>query len=332
MASLKDVAKLAGVSVSTVSRVFNHSLPVDGKTQRRVEEAIAKLNYKPNLLAKGLRSRSGLLIGLVVPEIVHHTFASFIQYIEESAFARGYNLVIGNHKNNPDIEESFIDDLTRRHIDGIIFSRVSDESRVTRLLKKTGTPVVVIDRALEQEEVASVVLDNVRAGTLVGDHLGQLGHRKIACITGPLVISLCRERLAGLNASLEQYNARVEADWIFEGDFKFESGYEGGKQLFTKHPDLTAVWAQNDLMAVGVLKYLLEAGVSVPKDVSLVGMDDISLARMITPTLTTVAQPFAEICEKAVELLIKQKRGDGSRTAKIVIPPELVIRESTRAF
>ena len=177
--------------------------------------------------------------------------------------------------------------------------------------------------------MASVVLDNHRAGVLAGEHLGSAGHRKIACVTGPLKISLCRERLAGLNEALARFQTSVEADWTFEGDFKFESGYLGARELFTAHPDITAVWAQNDLMAVGVLKYLLERGRSVPREVSLMGMDDISLARMITPSLTTVVQPFSEICERAVDLLLRQKNGDGSRTEKVVIKPGLVVRDST---
>ncbi len=329
MASIKDVAKLAGVSESTVSRVLNMSLPVDESTRLKVEGAIKALSYKPNLLAKGLRRGSGMLIGLIVPEIVHHTFASFIQYIEESVVKRGFGLIVGNHKNNPDLEENFIDNLLRRNVDGIIFSRVSDESRVMRLINRTGVPVVVIDRAVEREEVASVVLDNLRAGCLVGEHLGALGHHKIACVTGPLKISLCRERLAGLNEALSRFKTGVDADWTFEGDFKFESGYLGAQRLFAAHPDITAVWAQNDLMAVGVLKYLLEHGKSVPGEVSLVGMDDISIARMITPSLSTVTQPFAEICERAVELLLRQKNGDGAGTEKIVITPDLVVRDST---
>jgi len=329
MASMKDVARLACVSESTVSRVLNQSVPVDEDTRRRVEDAIKRLNYRPNLLAKGLRSRSGKLIGLVVPEIVHHTFASFIQFIEESVVARGCSLIVGNHKNNPDLEESFIDDLIRRNVDGIIFSRVSDESRVMRLINETGIPVVVIDRAVEKEEVASVVLDNHQAGFLAGDYLGKGGHRKIACVTGPLKISLCRERLTGLNEALTRFQAGVAQDWTYEGDFKFESGYLGAQKLFSAHPEITAVWAQNDLMAVGVMKYLLENGRSIPRDVSVMGMDDISLARMITPSLTTVIQPFSEICEEAVDLLLRQKNNDGSRTEKVVIKPDFVVREST---
>jgi DNA-binding LacI/PurR family transcriptional regulator len=329
---MKDVAKLAGVSESTVSRVINRSIPVDDETRRRVEEAIRKLAYKPNLLAKGLRIKSSGIIGLVVPEIVHHTFASFIQAIEESTFSRGYALIVGNHKDDPDIEESFIDGLVRRHVDGIIFSRVSDESRVMKIVNRTQVPVVVIDRAAEKEELASVVLDNRKAGRLAGEHLVGLGHRRIGCISGPLKIALCRERIAGLREVLDRHGLSLAEDAVFEGNFKFESGIVGAEQILGKHPEITALWAQNDLMAVGAMKYLGTRGKTVPGDVSLMGMDDIGLARMISPALSTISQPFDDICEKAVELLLAQKNEPGAAARRIVVDPGVVARDSTAAL
>ncbi len=332
MTSIRDVAKLADVSQSTVSRVINRTVPVDDATRKRVEAAIRALNYRPNLLAKGLRIKRSHLIGLVVPEIVHHTFASFIQFLEESAVARGYNLVVGNHKDDPSLEESFIDMLVRRNVDGIIFSRVSDESRIMKIIDSTRVPVVVIDRAAERESLASVVLDNFKAGQLAGNHLGSLGHRAVACLTGPLKISLSRERLAGFRDALSRYGAQVPNDAVFEGNFKFESGLEGAQAVLDRHPEITAIWAQNDLMAVGVLKYLRAIGRDVPREMSLMGMDDINLARMITPALTTVTQPFELICDKAVELLLSLRDGDGSSPGRIVMDPDLIVRDSTSAF
>ena len=332
MASMKDVAKLANVSQSTVSRVINRNIPVEDATRSRVEDAIRSLNYRPNLLAKGLRIKSGHLIGLVVPEIVHQTyFASFIQHIEESTVAQGYNLIIGSHKDNPDLEESFIDMLVRRNVDGIIFSRVSDESRVMRIIDQTRVPVVVIDRAAEREELASVVLDNYRAGSIAGDHLAGLGHRTIGCITGPMKIALSRERLAGFRDALARHGALLPDGLVFEGDFKFESGLEGAREILGRYPHATALWAQNDLMAIGALKYLSGIGKVVPADISLMGMDDITMARMITPSLTTVIQPFEEICEKAVELVLAKRDGGDGTTRKIVIEPGLAVRDSTAA-
>jgi LacI family transcriptional regulator len=329
MSSMKDVARLAGVSVSTVSRVINRNIPVDEHTKRRVEEAIRKLHYKPNLLAKGLRLRSGHLIGLVVPDFVPlHAFANIIKYVEECALEYDFNLILGNNHDNPEIEERFIDSLIRRSVDGIIFSRVSDESRVLRILHQRNIPIAVIDRALEDETVPSVVLDNARAGELAAEHLVNLGHTRIGCIAGSLNIALSRERMKAFARVLEDHHTGLDEDWVFEGSFKFEAGVKGAAALLRDHPDLTAIWAHNDLMAAGVIKELHQRGIRVPADVSVMGMDDVSLAGMMTPALTTIKQPFREMSQKAVELIVLQKEGE-EFTKRIVLEPTLVVRETT---
>jgi DNA-binding LacI/PurR family transcriptional regulator len=330
MSSMKDVARLAGVSASTVSRVINQNIPVDEQTTLKVREAIQKLNYKPNLLAKGLRIKSGRLIGLVVPDFVpFHAFVDIIKYAEETAAQYDFNLILGNHYDNPDIEERFIDSLIRRSVDGIIFSRVSDESRVLKILHHRKIPIVVIDRALEDESVPSVTLNNVRAGEIVAEHFVRLGHRQIGCITGPRNISLCRERIKGFKSILDAHQIPFDDRHIFESDFKLESGLKGIQTLLRDHPKLTAVWAQNDVMAAGVIKELARRGLRVPENISLVGMDDISLAHMLTPALTTIRQPFKAMCMHAIELIIAQKEGREIPHKKIVLEPELIIRETT---
>lgn len=331
MNSMKDVAKLAGVSTSTVSRVINKSIPVDENTTRNVQEAVRKLNYKPNLLAKGLRLRSGRLIGLIVPEFVPlHAFADIIKYVEERAAQHDFNLILGNHHDNPDIEERLIDNLIRRSVDGIIFSRVSDESRVLKILHKKNIPIVVIDRALEDESVPSVVLDNYRAGELAAEHLVRLGHQHIVCITGPLNITLCRERVKGFKQVLLDHRIEFEEHAIFEGDFKLEAGIKGIVALLRSHAKITGVWAQNDIMAAGVMKELHRRGLNVPADLSVIGMDDTILAVTLTPSLTTIQQPFAEMSAKAVELIILQKDGVDLPCKKFVFEPTLVVRETTK--
>ena len=222
MSSMKDVAKLAGVSISTVSRVVNkQNFPIDEITKQKVLDATRKLNYRPNLLAKGLRLKSGHIIGLVVPDFIPlHAFANIIKYVEKFALEHDFNLILGNNQDNPDIEERFIDSLIRRSVDGIIFSRVSDESRVLKILHQQNIPIVVIDRALEDESVPSVVLNNVRAGELAAEHFVELGHRQIGCITGPLNIGLCRERLKAFKQVVVRHNRVFDEGCVFEGDFK----------------------------------------------------------------------------------------------------------------
>ncbi len=330
MSSMKDVAKLAGVSSSTVSRVINQNIPVDEQTKKRVDAAIKKLNYRPNLLAKGLRLRSSHFIGLVVPEFIPlHAFANIIKYTEESAVRHDFSLILGNHHDNPDIEEQFIDSLIRRNVDGIIFSRVSDESRVLRILHERNIPIVVIDRVLEDENVPSVVLNNYHAGELAAEHLVNLGHKHVACISGPLNIRLCRERIKGFRRVLTEHDIAFGDDLIYEGDFKLEGGMKGTEALLRNHKEITGIWAHNDVMAAGVIKELDKNGINVPENISVIGMDDVSLATIMTPALTTIEQPFKEMSEKAVEMIVMQKEGKLLSDKTIIVEPSLIVRETT---
>ncbi len=329
MPSMKDVARLAKVSISTVSRVINQNIPVDENTRLRVHGAIEKLNYKPNLLAKGLRVKSGQLIGFVIPELKHPAFINIISYVEEFVVEKGFILIVGNTHYDPDIEERLIDNLIRRNVDGIIVTRVSDESRVLKIIEKSRVPVVVIDRELALQEVSGVILDNYKAGVIAAQHLAGLGHEKVACITGPLNIKLCRDRLNGFRDTLKSCRIELRENNIYEGDFKYESGLEAIRYYLSNNIMFSAIWAQNDLMAVSALKALIENKIKVPQDVSLMGMDDLEIARMVTPSLTTITQPFREMSRTAVEIIFEQRAHPGP-VQKIVLEPNLVIRDSTR--
>ena len=329
MASMKDVAAIAGVSVSTVSRVINNAIPVGARTRELVEQAIGEVNYRPNLLASGLRSRSGNLIGLAVPEIGHQSFDTFIKYIEEYARANKYGLILGDIQNDADGEADFIDQLIRRNVDGIIFIRVSDESRALEMLNTTTIPYVVLDRGASTATAPTVVMDNHQAGRLAAQHLIALGHRDVACVTGPLNVSLCRDRLDGFTQTLSAAGLRLLRDDIHESDFRFESGVTLVPGLLERVPPVTALWAQNDLMAIGIMAGLKDHGLSVPRDFSVIGVDDIVSCRMLRPQLTTVRQPFREMSRAAVELLLRESALGERISEKIEIPTELVVRQST---
>jgi DNA-binding LacI/PurR family transcriptional regulator len=331
LASMKDVAKLAHVSVSTVSRVINKTVPVDARTRSQVERAIRRLDFKPNLLARGLRSKSGHLIGLAVPELLHPALSAFVNYVEESVRGEGLQCIVGNTRNDLGIEADFIESLIRRHVDGIIFSRVSDESRVLRVLSKNHVPMVVIDRALDSEGVPTVVLDNYRAGELAAEHLIGLGHRRIACISGSPKIHLSRERVSGFRDALRRHGMDLPDSHLHEGDFGYETGIEGIGKFLASGVEMTAVWGMSDLAALGAVAELGRRQRSVPRDVSVIGTDDIEFARMSFPALTTVRQPFQEMCRRAVDLIMAQVRGKRPASMRVVLAPELVIRESTRA-
>ncbi len=329
MTSMKDVAKLAGVSVSTVSRVINSIEGVDKKTRKRVEDAIKKVNYKPNLLASGLRSKSGNLIGLVVPEIAHPSFSEFIKYNEQFVREMGYGLIIGSTSNNPEKEQLFIDQLIRRNVDGIIFIRVSNSDQAISQLTKTQIPFIVLDRGSENEDYPSVLMDNEGAGRLAAKHLMDLGHKQIACLTGPQNLSLCRDRLTGFITEIESRGLSLPQSRIFEGDFKFANGVQFIKDLLANDSAVSAVWAQNDMMALGVMAGARDLGLELPRDLSVVGVDDVNCSHMVRPRLTTIRQPFKEMSRMAVELVITKEVPQKEDNSPQIVPVELLVREST---
>jgi len=217
-------------------------------------------------------------------------------------------------------------------VDGIIFSRVSDESRVLRVLSKNHVPMVVIDRTLDSEGVPTVVLDNYRAGQLAAEHLLGLGHTCIACIAGSPKIHLSIERVSGFRDTLHTRGLELPDSHLYEGDFGYETGIEGVRKFLSSGIEMTALWGVSDLVALGAMAELGRQHRSVPRDVSVIGTDDIEFARISFPALTTVRQPFQEMCRRAVELIMVQVRGEKPTSTRVVVAPELVVRESTRAL
>ena len=329
MTSLKDVAALAGVSPSTVSRVINRTARVSDETRQRVEAAIASVNYRPNLLAQSLRLQVTKNIGLLVPEIAHPSFNLVIKYIEESVSKRGLNLLICNTQNNHKREAAAIDMLLGQKINGIIFSRVSDESHVMNLSQSTNTPMVVIDRAFHNEKIPNVILDNYYAGVLAAEHLISCGCKRIATITGSFKIGLSRERYHGFCDTLEKHGLECNAELLYEGEFSFENGVDGVKSFLDKGIEFDGLWGQNDLIAAGAITTLLRSGKAVPEDVAVMGMDDVQFASMYYPSISSIAQPYQQLCEKAVEYIDKLTNGEEISPFQVCIPPHLVVREST---
>lgn len=305
MASIRDVAEFCGVSVSTISRVINNQQGVHTETRRRVIDAIDRLGYRPNLVAQGLRAKRGRLIGLVVPDD-SISFSSLMHYTMLHARERGYGVIFGTTQDDPEIEAEFIDGLIQRQIDGIVFSRVSDESRVSDRLRDLGVPAVIVDRTTGLEHVPTVALDNYKAGMLAGEFLAELGHTSIACVQGPPNIAIVRERLRGFRAGLEKYGRLLPDRAVFTGSFKYDSGAEAFRRIHQSMPDVTAIWAMNDLMAYGVIREAAVNGIAVPDDISVLGMDDIKFSEMLSPPLSTIHYPFDEMAQFAIDRLVER--------------------------
>lgn len=330
MVSMRDVATLAEVSVSTVSRVLGGNDKVDASTRAKVERAIKMTGYLPNLNARSLRSRSGQLVGLAVPKIRNETFSTFIHFAEQAAHRMGYGLMLGNTENDPARERSFIEDLLSRNVDGIVLSGVLDPSCLPKQARKLPTPIVVIDRAIGHDMIPSVVVDNRGAGRMVGRMFGDGGHRRIATVIGPSSVGLVRERHLGLCEGLQEYGISLPDSYCFEGEFQFEVGVNAAESILKLRELPTAIWSQSDLVAVGVMRRILEEGLRVPEDISVVGMDDVPVSRIVRPALTTVAQPFEELCRRAFRIIHDHlKEPSYSPPVRLIeVQPSIVVRDS----
>lgn len=328
MASMKDVAKQAGVSISTVSRYINGNSYVDSETKRKIKKAIEETRFQPNYLAQGLRNKKTQLIGLVVPESLSTSFADFVRYIALIAEQKGYELIIRYVKDDPEVEKIVLLKLLRYQIDGIIFIRVSDKSQVEELARKFDKPVVCMMRGNINEKIPSVVLNNYKVGEIVANLLVRFHHTKIVCITGNQNVAVSRERLDGFVDNLAKNNIILPKEHIFEGHFTYESGIDAVDYFISQNIEFTAIWGGNDLMAIGAMNRLQQYNLSVPKDVSVVGVDNSAIAHMLNPPLTTIAQPIEEMCKSAVELLISliNPSEDVNIVNRIVFEPSIVLR------
>ncbi|MEN3189080.1 MAG: LacI family DNA-binding transcriptional regulator [Atribacterota bacterium] len=329
MVSIKDVARLAGVSPTTVSRVINGTGAASPQTTERVLQAVKTLGYQPNLLARSLRVQRSKLLGFLVIDIESPVFARFAKHVEETATKKGYNLILCNVGENPKREKEYLEILIQRQVEGIIFSRVSDESLLYKTPQLSRIPYVVLDRNLEKEEAPTVKLDNHRAGALAAEHLIALGHRYLACITGPLTIKICRERLEGFLETAKKKGIPEANLLVIEGNFKIDGGKAGVEHILTHPHPPTAIFCMNDLMALGALSTIRERGFSVPEDFSVVGLDNTILSEYSFPPLTTVAQPFDQMARETIQLLMKLIQGKKIRKREILLPPKLLIRAST---
>ena len=332
-ATIKEVAHAAGVSVATVSHVLNETRYVSPELARRVREAMDELGYTPNSTARSLRVRKTQTIGLVVPD-VNPFFAELARIIEDHGFASGYTTILGNTDGHPDRERRYLDTLISKQVDGLILaSTLHDAGGLERLVERSGTPVVLVDRDVDFAGVDIVLADNLGGGYAATRHLLDLGHTQIACITGPSQLTPSADRTTGYRRALEEAGIDPNPDWILRGDLHYSGGRKAMRALLDAGAPVTAVFAANDLMAIGAMGELSARGTSVPAQFSIAGFDDAFPAALVSPSLTTVRQPLLEMGSTAVQLLLARIDGAApERPERRLLPTELVVRESTAAL
>lgn len=327
---MRDVAERAGVSVTSVSHVVNQTRVVSAEVRQRVLMAMEELGYHPNALARSLRRKETHTIGVIMTNSADPFFAEMTRGVEDTCFEHGYNIMLCNSDGDLSKELFYTQVLTEKRVDGILFLAAGGQStHHIRTLQERGTPLVVVDRHLPDLAIDTVLIDNARGGWLATQHLIDLGHQRIGCVSGPSDITLSAERITGYRLALEQAGLPLDETLIVKGDFQYESGYQAAQQFLARPQPPSAIFACNDLMAVGAMNSVAKLGWHVPAQLSIIGFDDIRLASFVNPPLTTIAQPKYEMGTLATTMLLERIGRPDMPLGRKLLDTHLIVREST---
>ncbi|MBT5073893.1 MAG: LacI family DNA-binding transcriptional regulator [Kordiimonadaceae bacterium] len=326
MATIRDVSKIAGVSVATVSRTLSKPDKVSAKTRKIVEAAIKKTNYKPDMLARNFRTRKSSTIVVLVPDIANPFFSRVIRGIEQTAQSLGYAVLLGDTQGLRTREYTYANMVRTSQTDGIIQldCHIPFEDGID-----TSAPLVNACDCIRGTDIPSVELDNVTAAQKMTEHLISLGHINIGLITGPLSSTVTKDRLKGYKNALKKNAIAINDTNITVGDYSISSGTLAANDLFKNKTPPSAIFCMNDEMAIGAIQQAKKNGLNVPNDISIAGFDDISFAEFCDPPLTTISQPAEEFGTKAMSMLYDVINGNEPENKNTYLPFELIIRDST---
>lgn len=311
MTTIRDVAKRAGVSVATVSRVMNGTANVSPELRERVWEAIKALNYSPSALARGLSTRISRTIGVCVPSIIKHPFwAQVVTGIEDVCRQNGYNLFLCNTDTNPQRERDYIELLRTRRVDGIIVGPSGDSAAHLQNLLTPQWPLVMVDRKFLDLEAPTVLVDNYHASFEAVEYLIRLGHRRIGVVAGPHSHTVAKDRIRGYQDALRHHGLPVDEDLIRMRSYEDEHAHAAASALLDLDDPPTAIFCCSGRLAKGVLHVLQERGVRIPEEVSLLTFDDLDWMTLVRPPVTAIAQPAVEMGRKAMQILLGLMRGE----------------------
>ena len=327
-ASIYDVARESGVSVFTVSAVVNKKSHVGKKLRERVEAAIRKLNYRPNLIARSLAKQRTHTIGMIVPDIANPFFPMVVRGAEDAAQKHGYNLLLCNSDDNLDKEASAIELLLSKRVDGILLTKAAGDllPPLRQMIKEVNIPFVLVMRTYPKLTKDAVITDDYKGAYDAVCHLARAGRRRIGLISGPLKVSNAMARWQGFHDALKAQGLSFDPKLVIEGDYRIESGFRAGHALLSHHPD--GIYVANHLMTIGLLKAAEEMGLSCPDDFGLVSFDDYPWLGVFRPRLTTVELPKHQLGSEAAKLLIERIAGSRKKAVVRKLQPELRIRES----
>jgi LacI family transcriptional regulator len=332
---IRDVARLAGVSIGTVSNVLNRPHLVADTTRARVEQVIARAGFVRNASARHLRQGRTRTIGLVVQDVTNPFFTEVARAAEDAAADSGYLLYLCNSAGSADKEAAYLRALVEQQVSGVLLTPLWEIPAVVDTLRSRGTPVVLVDRASERPDQCSTAVDDVHGGDLAASHLIAIGRRRLAFLSSTLTIRQCADRRAGVRRALRRARLSVREhlrELVVPEMMTPAAGEQAAEQLIREGlPD--GIFCANDVLALGVLRGLLRRGVKVPQDVALIGYDDIEFAAASPVALSSIRQPTAAVSRRAGELLLEEcDQPAEHRHQQLVFKPELVVRESTGSY
>ncbi len=326
--TMADVAREAGVSLMTVSRVINNKGEVNTTTRKHVLAIVEQLGYRPSSIARGLATHHTRTLGLVVPDIANSFFAELARGAEHAAYAQEYNVFLCNTNEDQKRELAVLQSLEEQRVDGVLLCSSRLEEPVLREAIASHAAVVLFNRSLSGDNVGAVVIDDVYGGQIATQHLLRTGHQTVGFLAGPATSFSGRLRTQGYQQAMAQAGAGDVTAWISYCSPTVTGGREAALDLLNRQSMLTALFCYNDLVAVGALQACAESGRNIPGDIAVVGFDDIPLAALVTPTLTTCRLPRYELGRQSMQLLLECITGCAEECNRLVVRPELVIRAS----
>ncbi|XHS77714.1 LacI family DNA-binding transcriptional regulator [Burkholderiaceae bacterium UC74_6] len=331
MSTIKDVAALAGVSFTTVSHVLNDTRPVSPEARARVLAAVEEIGYLPSAVARSLRKSETKTVGVLVPNVQNPFFGELVCGVEEACRQAGYSVLICNSDNDPRHQQQYMRTLLEKRVDGLLLSSAGDDEALARIFSLAKLPSVTVDRLVPGVRADRVAVHNEGGARSAVEHLIEIGHRHIACISGPQQFAVSRERVAGWRTAMLAAGLVADDSLVFESDFSSAGGHIAARRLLAQRPEVTAVFSSNDMMAYGVLRAAAEAGRTVPQRFSVVGFDDIEMSRYVLPALTSVGVPVQQLGREAGRALIERIDNPDMALKEVLLNPRLTLRESTAA-
>lgn len=329
MPTMKDVARLAGVSTSTVSHVINQNRFVSDVVKLKVEQAIASLNYAPSALARSLKLNQTHTIGMLISTSGNPFYSELVRGVERSCFERGYSLVLCSTQGDESRMNRNLETLLQKRVDGLLLLYAENRQPSAQLIKRyPAIPMVMMDWAPFDEGCDLIQDNSLLGGEIAGKYLADKGYTRIACITGPLDKTPACLRLLGFRQALEQAGITLPEHYQVNGDFEFAGGFQAMQRLLALPQPPQAVFTGNDATAVGAYSAIQQAGYRIPDDVALIGYDDIEIARYLTPPLTTIHQPKDDLGELAIDVLIHRMAQPDMPQQRLQLTPELIQRVS----